>query len=187
FPVGELVILHAATLPARREAASLQLTAPLRKGVALRLAIRPSIGNAGARSLASLRPVLSFSRVQCWQHSSKLHRMLNRAVLIVRPARPFLDWAASLDDSGLLPSADGEQTVYLVPEYESEAEQRQVLQEVFAEVFERELFGWHTDESAWPERRTLAMFRKWFVIEMHSTVEDLCASPIEDDDLDDDA
>ena len=107
--------------------------------------------------------------------------MLNRAVLIVRPAQPFLDWASRLDDSGLLPDVDGEQTVYLIPEFETESEQRQVLQEVFTEVFENELHGWHTDETAWPQRRTLTMFRKWFEIEMHSVIEDLCAYPIEDD------
>ena len=113
--------------------------------------------------------------------------MLNRAALIVRPAKPFLNWAANLDASGILPNAQGEQTVYLVPEFESESEQRQVLQEVFAEVFERELHGWHTDESAWPKRRTLTMFRQWFAIEMYSVVEDLAAFPIENDDHDDDA
>ncbi len=113
--------------------------------------------------------------------------MLNRAVLIVRPAKPFLEWAADLADSGLLPDVHGEQTVYLVPEYESEAEQRQVLQEVFSEVFESELHGWHTDPSDWPQPRTLAMFRQWFLIEMHSVVEDLCAYPIEDDEENTDA
>ena len=33
--------------------------------------------------------------------------MLNRAALIVRPKQPFLDWAASLDDSGLVPDVAG--------------------------------------------------------------------------------
>ena len=110
--------------------------------------------------------------------------MLNRAVLIVRPAKPFLERAAKLDDSGLLPDVQGEQTVYLIPEYESEAEERQVLQEVFKAVFERELHGWHTESSAWPQRRTLTMFRQWFLIEMHSVVEDLCIYRIEESDDD---
>jgi hypothetical protein len=113
--------------------------------------------------------------------------MLNRAVLIVRPAQPSLEWAAKLDDSGIVPDVDREQTVYLVPEFESEAEQRQVLQEVFKEVFESELHGWHTEPSAWPRPLTLAMFRQWFSIEMHSVVEDLCADPIEDDEDNTDA
>jgi hypothetical protein len=44
--------------------------------------------------------------------------MLNRCALIVRPKQPFLDWAAQLDDSGLVPDVKGEQTVYLVPEFD---------------------------------------------------------------------
>lgn len=107
--------------------------------------------------------------------------MLNRAVLIVRPKQPFLDWAAQLDDSGLVPEVTGEQTVYLVPEFEDDAEVQHVLKRIFAEVFERELFGWHTDETAWPKHRTFAMFRQWFQIELHSVVEDLCDSEIIDD------
>ena len=39
------------------------------------------------------------------------YSMLNRGALIVRPAQPYLDWAASLDDSGILPDPDGEVTV----------------------------------------------------------------------------
>jgi hypothetical protein len=109
--------------------------------------------------------------------------MLNRAVLIVRPEKPFFDWAAQLDDSGMLPDVDGEQTAYLVPEFEDGADAERVMRLVFAEVFERELFGWHTDESAWPPQRTLAMFRKWFRIELHSVVEDLCGYDLTDDDV----
>jgi len=107
--------------------------------------------------------------------------MLNRSLLIVRPGQPFLDWAAQLDDSGVLPSVEGEQTAYLIPEFEDDEEAEQVLEAVFAEVFERELHGWHTDEDAWPQARTLGMFRQWFTIELHSVVEDLCADEIFDD------
>jgi hypothetical protein len=107
--------------------------------------------------------------------------MLNRCALIVRPKQPFLDWAAQLDDSGLLPGVEGEQTVYLVPEFADDGQVERVLKAVFAEVFERELFGWHTDESAWPPKRTLALFRKWFAIELHSVVEDLCDADLVDD------
>ena len=107
--------------------------------------------------------------------------MLNRAVLIVRPKQPFLDWAAQLDDSGLLPDVEGEQTAYLIPEFEDDDGAQRGLKDVFAEVFERELFGWHTDETAWPKNRNLALFRKWFEIEIHSVVEDLCDFEIVDD------
>ena len=107
--------------------------------------------------------------------------MLNRAVLIVRPKQPFLDWAAQLDDSGLVPEATDEQTVYLIPEFEDDTEAQRALKRVFADVFERELFGWHTDETAWPNNRTFALFHQWFHIELHSVVEDLCRYEIIDD------
>jgi hypothetical protein len=109
--------------------------------------------------------------------------MLNRAALIVRPAEPFLVWASQLDDSGLVPSPDDEQTVYLVPEFEDDDEREAILEVVFAEVFERELYGWHTDERDWPKNRTLAMFREWFRIELHSIVEDMVDGPLSDDEV----
>ena len=69
--------------------------------------------------------------------------MLNRAAVILRPKKPYLDWAAGLDDSGVLPDDKGEQTVYLVPEFGFDDEGAEILERVFAELFERELFGWH--------------------------------------------
>ena len=99
----------------------------------------------------------------------------------MRPRQPFLDWAAQLDDSGLLPNAKGEQTVYLIPQFDDDDEAQRVLGRVFAEVFERELFGWHTDEAAWPQKRTLTLFREWFTVELHSVVEDLCDYELVDD------
>ena len=109
--------------------------------------------------------------------------MLNRGALFVRPAQPHLDWAASLDDSGIVPDPQGEVTVYFVPEYEDDQEAEKVLRRVYAEVFERELFGRCTDESLWPKRRTFAVFKAWLRIEMHSIVEDLGDDTLRDDDL----
>lgn len=113
-----------------------------------------------------------------------MRAMLNRAALIVRPLQPYLDWAKSLDDSGLVPNQADEKTVYLVADYGNDQEADQVLRGVYAEVFERELFAWHTDENDWPKKRTFAVFKQWFAIEMHSMVEDLCSDAIEDDDGD---
>jgi hypothetical protein len=81
----------------------------------------------------------------------------------------------------MLPEIDGEKTVYLVAEYESDEDGWQVLSECWEEIFENELSGWHTDERAWPKGRTFEMFKAWFVIEMHSVVEDLCTGPVVDD------
>ena len=107
--------------------------------------------------------------------------MLNRGALIVRPKQPYLDWAAGLDDSGLLPDADDERTVYLIPGFEDDDEAWEVIEDVYAAVFERELNDWHTDEAAWPDGRTFKMFLDWFDVEFYSVIEDLGDEEIADD------
>lgn len=108
--------------------------------------------------------------------------MLNRAASIVRPARPFIEWALDLDDTGLAPQPEDEATVYLVPGYADANEREMILDAVHAEVFERELAAWHTVERDWPENRTFSMFKSWFEVELHSVVEDLCVGPLVDED-----
>ncbi len=112
--------------------------------------------------------------------------MLNRGVVIVRPKQPYLDWAAGLDDSGIVPDPNGEQTVYLIPSYEDDEGAWEILATLHPAIFENELYGWHTDEAAWPEGRDFAMFKEWFAIELHSVVEDLCDFEIVDEDDEDD-
>lgn len=107
--------------------------------------------------------------------------MLNRGVVIVRPDQPYLDWAAGLDDSGIVPDPNVEQTVYLIPSHEDDDEAWDILEGIYSEIFENELYGWHTDERAWPKDRDFEMFKQWFRIELHSVVEDLCDYEISDD------
>ncbi len=110
--------------------------------------------------------------------------MINRSVLIVRPKQPFLDWAALSSESGVVPNVDGEQTAYLVPSCGTDDDVREVLHEVCVIVFENELWGWHTDQSRWPEKRDLETFEAWFSIEVHTLVEDLCDYELVDEDDD---
>src|SRR5262249_38766709 len=56
--------------------------------------------------------------------------MLNRGVVIVRPKQPYLDWAAGLDDSELVPDPNAEQTVYLIPSYGDDEEAWEILERV---------------------------------------------------------
>lgn len=142
------------------------------------------MGCSRAQAVATAQPgaagdALGLAPTECPYHQQT--PMLNRSALVVRPKQPFLDWAAQLDDSGLAPLADGEQTIYLIPEYDDDEDAVRILNRVFAEVFERELFAWHTDETAWPKGRNLALFQKWFDVEFHSIVEDLCDFEIIDD------
>jgi hypothetical protein len=113
--------------------------------------------------------------------------MLNRGVVIVRPKQPYLDWAAGLDDTATMPDPNAEQTVYLIPSYDDEAEAWEILATLHPVIFENELSAWHTDEVAWPNGRDFAMFKKWFQVELHSIVEDLGDSELFDEDEDDEA
>ncbi len=118
----------------------------------------------------------------------------NRSALIVGLAQPYVDWAAGLDEEGIGPPIDSDKSVYLIPDFEDEMEADEVLELVYEEVFESELFAWCHDEATWPQPRTLDMFRKWFDFELIATVEDLGGEGLddldalfgEDDDLDDD-
>ncbi len=107
--------------------------------------------------------------------------MINRSAVIVRPSQPYIDWASNLDDSGIVPDPDGEPSIYLLPEYDTDDEGWALLSKGFDVIFDAELDGWHTDSTAWPAKRTFAMFRRWFQITMCSCIDDLCEGPIIDD------
>lgn len=107
--------------------------------------------------------------------------MINRSAVIVRPRKPYTNWALSLDDSGVAPSVEGEKAIYLIPEYGDDLEAIEMLSQCFDIIFEAELDGWHTDDSAWPKKRSFKMFREWFSFEFHSVVEDICGYPLVDE------
>jgi hypothetical protein len=79
----------------------------------------------------------------------------NRAVIIVRPKAPFIEWVRSLDDKSKRITAEDiaeEPNVYLVTAYEMDGEKDQLIAENYKEIFEKELNGWITDESVWPKK-----------------------------------
>ncbi|MHC5011896.1 MAG: hypothetical protein ACYTG6_13290 [Planctomycetota bacterium] len=107
--------------------------------------------------------------------------MLNRSVVILRPARPFIEWASSLPGPAFDESDQADEVAYLLPPYESAEEAEQILREAWPMLFESELNGWHTDAADWPRGRDFSMFQKWFKVELHSMVVDLCADKIIDE------
>ncbi|HLO99447.1 MAG TPA: hypothetical protein VK171_12700 [Fimbriimonas sp.] len=107
--------------------------------------------------------------------------MVNRAAFIVKPAQPYIDWATSVDDSGLIPDPNAECTVYLVPEVSDEDHLEEIVEQIYEYVFDRELYCWHTEEAAWPQNRTLPMFKEWFTYQVHSVIVDLTDDALVDD------
>ena len=97
---------------------------------------------------------------------------VNRVVAIVTPRKPYFDWANQLDDTG--PRIDDMRLddlrhAYLLPISDRPEDS---LQRHFAEIFDEQLLAWHRVRSAWPEHRTLAMFREWFEVSIAEPVFD---------------
>lgn len=111
-------------------------------------------------------------------------RWINRAALIIRPAKPFLDWAAGLDEEAPEQAKDLAKrvSIYLVAEDPQEREETAPLKNYWRTIFEEKLAGWSQDENDWPENLSLAMFKKWFEVTGESIVVDLESGAIEHED-----
>jgi hypothetical protein len=98
--------------------------------------------------------------------------VVNRCAIGVYPSQKLLDWAQGLDldiDAG----EAREPCLYLIPEYDTEEEAEEILEEVYAVIFEAELDFWHSDRGAWPAERTYRVFRKWFEVRFYPLIQDL--------------
>lgn len=100
---------------------------------------------------------------------------INRSVAIIRLKQPFVDWANQLPDARhkvWLNDLQEDCTVVLIPEYDNKEEAKEYIDKIAENIFDNELFSWCTNEDWWPQKRTKAMFWKWFDIELYSTVID---------------
>jgi hypothetical protein len=101
--------------------------------------------------------------------------IVNRYVAILKPKQPFLDWLESQPDWDVeitLEEIRSDRCAYLIPAYALLDQAMRYIERNHKKFFEMELFGCYTDESMWPEKRTLSVFRKWFDIEIHSMIID---------------
>jgi hypothetical protein len=106
---------------------------------------------------------------------------LNRSAIVVTPKQPIIDWLHSVDPTShdlTLKELTHESTIYLIPECDTPADVDKVLGEVCDAIFVEQLAGWYNDETTWPRDRGLETFRRWFSIEHHSMIVDLCDDPL---------
>ena len=111
---------------------------------------------------------------------------INRSVILVKPKSPYIEWANSLDEDGPKLNIEkpyDENTIYLVDEIGYQSDIEKVIKKHYAKIFEYELFSWHRREEDWPQQRDLRTFRKWFSVEAHSEVIDLCNYVLETEQL----
>jgi hypothetical protein len=103
--------------------------------------------------------------------------------VIVKAKEPFIQWLKSLPDPMdiTLAKANEDSSAYLLPDYEDDDEQDEVLRRFYVPIFEEQLDGWWTEQRDWPRDRTFAQFTRWFDVEFHSLVIDLVDAPLEDE------
>jgi hypothetical protein len=116
---------------------------------------------------------------------------INRSLVVVKPKQPFLEWLNSLEEDDVdltLEELQYDSSTYLVPEFETDDEQMEILEWCYSYIFENELMAWYTYEPEWPDNRDLKKFLEWFEVEFHSNVTDLVTDePLEHvEELDDD-
>ena len=113
--------------------------------------------------------------------------MLNRAAVILKYKEPFIRWLNESDpyddNPGItLESANEERTIYLIRDEDAE-KLEQWISLNFEALFERELEGWYTDESLWPQKLDRRLFNKWFEVECHTVLLDTVGGEITDDEI----
>ena len=106
---------------------------------------------------------------------NRLPKMVNRGMLVVKAKEPYKEWVNSLEPHSdiTIKEINDDCTAYMIPEFEDDLQRDTILKKIYTEIFVEQLLDWCTDEVRWPQKRTLALFKRWFELEFHSVVEDL--------------
>ncbi|HNU55944.1 MAG TPA: hypothetical protein PKN30_05075 [Flavobacteriales bacterium] len=103
---------------------------------------------------------------------------IDRNAILVRPKQPFFVWVNStFEDMDPINEKD-ECNIYLVHEKANNDEVLRWVRLHFDDIFMNELNDWCADEDRWPQKRTYALFTRWFSVEVHSMVLDLEDEPV---------
>jgi hypothetical protein len=105
---------------------------------------------------------------------------INRAIAIIKPKQPYLDWTRTLPDPSdvSLDELRRDCTAVLLPDVADDTEVDVYLRSIYEELFTIELAAWDTNEDDWPQARDYATFRIWFDIEVHSLILDAAKTPL---------
>lgn len=111
--------------------------------------------------------------------------MVNRAALLIKYKKPFVKWINESDPDNKnldysLDEISKDKTIYLVDDMVADNLDEWVSLN-YADLFENELVSWYTDESLWPLKRDLKLFKKWCEVECHTVLIDAGTGPICDD------
>ncbi len=110
--------------------------------------------------------------------------MLNRSAVVIGHEAAFYGW---LKTTGIVDATINERrkiaerTVYLIPACHFPEEAEEVVEDLFEEIFRRELKVWQPDQTAWPDAADFSLFTRWFTVESLSIVEDVGRGAIGED------
>jgi hypothetical protein len=114
-------------------------------------------------------------------------KSINRAIAVIKPKEPYIDWICSLADAPAerptVVELSQDCTTYLIPSYDQDEEAFEHIEAIYETIFETELESWCTDPSVWPPERSYEMFREWFEIELHSEIYDSVDGKIRKEEL----
>ena len=105
--------------------------------------------------------------------------LTNRAALILKPKKPFLNWLISHDPEDKKVDLSEDLDVYLIPEFEDRGEFEEWIEENYDDLFCDKMNQWYVDESMWVKNRSFKLFKEWFDYVIHSMVWDTLEEPIE--------
>jgi len=106
---------------------------------------------------------------------------LNRTIVLLVPRLPFLEWLNHADPTEqalTLAELCDDNEAFLIPQLNDDQESIEWVEKRWSMLFEHMLEEWVVDETLWPQRRTLELFREWFDIEMHTLAWDLADEPL---------
>ncbi|OGS98339.1 MAG: hypothetical protein A3K04_02670 [Gallionellales bacterium RBG_16_56_9] len=118
---------------------------------------------------------------------------LNRALVVLRYKQPYIDWIRTAGEFPIdltLEEVNEDSEAFLVPSFDCQIDPVDGIEDAIKWVekrwrmlFEHILVSWTEDESEWPQKRTLKMFREWFDVEYRSIVWDMGNEPLMIDDF----
>jgi len=101
--------------------------------------------------------------------------MLNRSAVVIGHEPAFYGWlrTSGITDEAVKECKEiAERAVYLIPACHFPEEIEEVVEDLFEEIFRRELGRWQPDEKVWPDTADFDLFTRWFTVEGYSVVED---------------
>jgi len=102
--------------------------------------------------------------------------MLNRSAVAIGHEVAFYGWLKTTGVSDTLLTetrSRRDRMIYLLPACHDPDEVEEVIEDLFEEIFRRELAAWQPDETVWPDTADFALFTRWFTVEGFPDVDDV--------------